>query len=486
MMKNKKIIWLNLMTLFVAIITLFSFGNRGYAAETNTATVTTEYIDYSSLNATEQGGIIKGEPSGTIKHDTEAFSLVYKKVENKNNITSPSSSVTPMNNTNPTSKNTGFLPKAGEQSDTFLYIFGVLIIAIAGFVLYKWKRAKHILLLIVAVGSLGWLKNVSAETLASLPSKKTVEYSFGSEYYEAIPSISGYEYVGYLHNYSDNTKPIENGTVTVQFVDEADKEISPSEILTGVVGSDYIASSKEIDGYTLLSSPNNVNGKFTLSPQTVKYVYKEANKNGTVTVQFVDESDKEIAPSKILTGLVGSDYTTSSEEIDGYTLLNSPNNEKGKYTLSPQTVKYVYKEVDQSATITVKFVDESGNPFVIPDFTAMKNGSFVPLYPNLEQYYTVFDYDGQTYNQKQVVNDVSISTKIGEKYSLPEQVKFSIKDDKGNDVKELMSLNEDYSSSGPMYWYSKDTPNNVSGTVKDKEVVVTYVISCYSVQTPVP
>lgn len=404
----KKFFWFNLLTLFVAFIMLFSFGDKGYAAEANTATVTTEYIDYSSLNSTQQSGIIKGNPNNIIKYDKETFSLVYKKVENKNDIIPSSSSETPVKNLQSNSKNAGILPQTGEQSDKLLYMLGVIIIAITGFALYKWKRTKHFLLILLVFCSLGLFKNVSAVTLRDLPTKSTTKFSVGSEYSEKVPTISGYEYIGYLHDYSDNTKPIEDGIVTVQ---------------------------------------------------------------------FVNESNDEVAPSKTITGPVGSDYTTSPEEIDDYTLSGTPSNANGKFTLDPQNVKYIYKEIDKSATITVKFVDKSGNPFVIPDFTTIKDGSFVPLYPNLTQYSTVLDYNGQTYNQKQTVNEITIPTQIGENYSLPPQVKFSIKDDKGNDVDYLMSEDADCSSSGIMYWYSYHTPNNISGTVNRKEVVVTYVIN---------
>ncbi|MCA2390147.1 MULTISPECIES: MucBP domain-containing protein [Lactococcus] len=472
--------------LFVAFTTLLSFCSKGHAAEISNATVSTEYIDYSSLNPTEQRGIIKGKPNSLIKHDKEIFSLVYKKIENKSTIFPSSSNVLPMNNSTSlvSSNNAGLLPQTGEQSSLLLYVLGLLIIVITGFSLYRWKRTKQIILMIITVGSLGFLKNVSAETLGSFPNNVTTEYLLGSEYSGNVPSISGYEYIGYLHNYSDHSKPNGNGTVMVQFVDEADKEVAPSKTLTGIIGSTYTTSSESITGYNLLTTPNNANGKFTLTPQTVKYIYKKVNKNGTVTVQFVDEADKEVAPSKTLTGIIGSTYTTSPESIAGYALSTTPSNANGKFTLIPQKVKYIYKKVVQNATITVKFVDKSGNPFVIPDFTTLKNGEFVSQYPNLQHYSTLLDFNGQTYNQKQTVSDLSLPAKIGEKYSLPKQVIFHIKDDKGNDVDYLMSPDPDGSLSGIEYWYSHDTPNNISGIVDKQEVVVTYIIEGEGVITP--
>lgn len=401
---------------------LFIKGNV-HAAEITTSQVSTEYIDYSTLNESEQNEIIKGVPKSIIEHDHETFSLIYKKEENKNTVIPPQSSETPISSASISnevtlgSKKTGSLPQTGSRSDVLLYVLGGVIIISTAFALYKWKRTKYFILILLATGSFTEWRNVTAETLNNLQSTKTSTCTFGSDYSKTVPSISGYEYVGYLHNYTDNSKPTENGEVIVQ---------------------------------------------------------------------FVDETDKEVAPSKHLTGIVGSQYITSPEKIDGYTLSVNPDNAKGQYTGTPQTVKYVYNKIDQSASIIVKFVDYQGNPFVIPDFTTLQNGEFVPLYPNLTQYSAVLDYNGQTYNQKQAVEDITIPTKLGENYSLPKQVIFHFKNEKGVIVDPLVAQQKDYSLLGIHYWYSYDTPDNISGVVNSKEIIVTYTILAYAAKMPEP
>ncbi|WP_323147569.1 MucBP domain-containing protein, partial [Pseudomonas marginalis] len=61
--------------------------------------------------------------------------------------------------------------------------------------------------------------------------------------------------------------------VTVNYVDDTGKTLSPSEILNGNVGDTYNATAKQIDGYTLSAEPTNATGQFTSSAQTVNYIY---------------------------------------------------------------------------------------------------------------------------------------------------------------------------------------------------------------------
>ncbi|MFA1823016.1 MucBP domain-containing protein, partial [Virgibacillus oceani] len=51
------------------------------------------------------------------------------------------------------------------------------------------------------------------------------------------------------------------------------------------------------------------------------------------------------------------------EEIDGYELIEMPENATGEFTEEPQTVTYVYAPVDEgdAAPVTVEHVDEEGN-----------------------------------------------------------------------------------------------------------------------------
>ncbi|MGM9876478.1 MAG: MucBP domain-containing protein [Bacilli bacterium] len=64
--------------------------------------------------------------------------------------------------------------------------------------------------------------------------------------------------------------------------------------------------------------------------------------NGKVTAKYVDENNKEIAPSEITTDVVGKNYNTTAKEVFGYTLKEEPENKTGKYTEEDIIVTYIY------------------------------------------------------------------------------------------------------------------------------------------------
>ncbi|MDE5778074.1 MAG: leucine-rich repeat protein [Lachnospiraceae bacterium] len=84
---------------------------------------------------------------------------------------------------------------------------------------------------------------------------------------------------------------------------------------------------------------------------------------GTVTVKYVDESGKEIAAAKTLTGNVGSSYETSAATVSGYILMGIPSNATGKYTKDPITVTYKYTKNGNNETPTVTSSLAEGSSF---------------------------------------------------------------------------------------------------------------------------
>lgn len=426
-MKRKVLSLIGFIAILVSIITI-SWNQKAYALENNESSVTTRFVDYDNLNSLEQNQVKQGKIEDIVQHDNETFTLVYKKVVPKSEVViPPSSSKTPISSSvisSDVESSNASLPKTGENSGKLLLVVGIFSALAASFLLYKSKRVKNLILLLLAAGSIGGINKASAETVGSLPDTKVTTYSFGSVYSEEIPEVSGYEYMGYIHEFKDNPKPIEKGNVTVQFLDEQGKELADTETLTGDIGTEYKTSPKNIEGYSLIVTPSNANGKF--------------------------------------------ESTT-------------------------QTVKYIYKAIDQSATIVVRFVDESGNEFSIPELTnkgytkAYKSEGTVSVTDAEISKYTVeLDYDGHIYQQGDTMSDVTIQTKIGDTYSLPDTIKLIIKDENGNRINGLLAPQPDESMSGIEHWRNYDVPVNTSGTVMDKEVVVTYVIKGYGVMIPAP
>ncbi len=169
--------------------------------------------------------------------------------------------------------------------------------------------------------------------------------------------------------------PIPAADVTVEYVDTEGKEIHSSQTISGNVGNTFDASTDQyklsIDGYTLdeSQSPENLEGVFSETAQTVTYVYtKNPIPAADITVEYVDTEGKEVHPSQIISGNVGDSYNASTEKyqltIDGYTLDKSqlPENSKGTFSEKAQTVTYIYtKNPIPAADVTVEYVDLEGN-----------------------------------------------------------------------------------------------------------------------------
>ncbi|WP_239255857.1 MucBP domain-containing protein, partial [Listeria ilorinensis] len=134
------------------------------------------------------------------------------------------------------------------------------------------------------------------------------------------------------------------GNVIVKYVDEEGNEIAGTETLTGKVGTDYEATTKDIAGYQLKEIPQNVTGTYKTEDQTITYVYEKAL--GNVIVKYADEDGNEIAGTETLTGKVGTNYETTAKDIAGYQLKEEPRNATGKFMVENQYVFYVYTKAE--------------------------------------------------------------------------------------------------------------------------------------------
>jgi len=65
----------------------------------------------------------------------------------------------------------------------------------------------------------------------------------------------------------------QGGDITVEYVDNALKELAEPEIISGLIDEEYETKAKEIEGYSLTEIPKNASGQFTEEAQTVTYVY---------------------------------------------------------------------------------------------------------------------------------------------------------------------------------------------------------------------
>ena len=164
------------------------------------------------------------------------------------------------------------------------------------------------------------------------------------------------------------------GEVTVRYLDTQGQEIHETKTLSGTIGASYDASTDEyklsIDGYTLDESqlPENSKGVFSETAQTITYIYtKNPVPAADVTIEYVDLEGKEIHSSQTISGNVDDSFDVSTDQyklsIDGYTLDESqlPENSKGVFGETAQTVTYIYTENPiPAADVTIEYVDLEG------------------------------------------------------------------------------------------------------------------------------
>ncbi|EHR3673383.1 TPA: class 1 internalin InlJ [Listeria monocytogenes] len=171
-------------------------------------------------------------------------------------------------------------------------------------------------------------KQIDGYTLSAEPTNATGQFT------------SSAQTVNYI--YTKNPAP-EKGVVEIHYVDENNKQLSSATEISGTVGDNYTTEPKTIDGYTLTTTPDNATGTFNTSSQTVTYVYtKNIEAAEPVTVNYVDDTGKTLAPSETLNGTIGDTYKATTKQIDGYTLSAEPTNATGQFTNSAQTVNYIY------------------------------------------------------------------------------------------------------------------------------------------------
>ncbi len=146
-------------------------------------------------------------------------------------------------------------------------------------------------------------------------------------------------------------------SVTLRFVDSStDKEIAPSKVLTNQVGQQYFTQEiPMVKGYTLDTDalPENGAGLFAVVDQVVTYKYTKAKtKKCQVNAIYMD-SDGNVMDIKLIEGKKGESYSTKEKEYENLTLVSLPQNAKGKFNVTQQTVIYNYQLNDNSTKAAV-------------------------------------------------------------------------------------------------------------------------------------
>ncbi|MEB8398458.1 MucBP domain-containing protein [Enterococcus casseliflavus] len=301
-------------------------------------------------------------------------------------------------------------------------------------------------------------------------------------------------------------KTVPAADVTVEYVDTEGNEIRPSQKISGNVGESYDASTDQyklsIDDYTLDESqlPENSKGVFSETAQTVTYIYtKNPIPAADVTIEYVDTEGKEIHSSQTISGNVGDSYDASTEKyqltIEGYTLDQSqlPENFKGVFSESAQTVTYIYtKKLSPAADVTIEYVDLEGNEIHASQTISGNVGDSFDV--STDQY--KLSIDGYTLDESQLPENskgvfgetAQTITYIYTKNPIPAaDVTVEYVDTEGNEIHASQTISgnvgDSYDASTKKYQLTIEgyivdesrLPQNAKGTFGKEEATVAYV-----------
>ena len=194
------------------------------------------------------------------------------------------------------------------------------------------------------------IKNITVKTTISRGDQKLKELT-QTDYAE----IQG-------QTISSDAQKIKRGSVTVNFVDEAGKQIKKFEtpVTLEKEGTDYKVdpASYKIEGYTykgLKQGSAPLTGKVKEGQTAITLEYKANPKakeedEVEITTRWVDEAGKTLKPE------AKGDKPQEPGKIDGYTFVKTERDKANE-----NIYKHIFKKNEEPKKVVTRFVDEDGN-----------------------------------------------------------------------------------------------------------------------------
>lgn len=409
-----------IMSLFVLVLAVCLFPLSSEAAQIN-------FYDIDNLNTQEQAAIVKEKPS--INETYAQYNLVYQKVLETTD-TNNSSQTQNMVAQKPSKKRTQTtLPKAGESGQTSLLVYGMGVIVVSLFILYKRKKYRKLLLIILLPAALGTTSTTVLAANKPLLPAETIALSDNETKTIEPAKIDGYVYVGYYPE-SPVTPPTIQSMITVLYLDEAGKEIHEAKTITGTVGTEYDVSTDQfklkIADYTLNETklPGNAVGKFTKEAQTIIYEYQKipVTTKGKVIVRYLDQTGNALQPEDVLSGEVDQAYHVDQKTIPNYLFKEHVGELDGTYTEAEQVVTLYYTDEVQ---INIHYVEKWTQKPLELSSLSLYAPYLKPEVSDIDDYYYTDNYSGKHFAQGASPAD-QLTVKAGTTYDLPKEIRFLI------------------------------------------------------------
>ncbi|WP_072535779.1 MucBP domain-containing protein [Lactiplantibacillus plantarum] len=234
---------------------------------------------------------------------------------------------------------------------------------------------------------------VDADGNTILPSKTYTEGAdgtaaeVGGAYSVNAASIDGYTLTGdatqtgtfvsggntVTFTYTKDAAPVEQSTVTVNYVDADGNTIKAATTQTLDNGSTYTVETPTIDGYTYKSADaaltGTVDGNKTITLTYTKDSTTPVENKANLTINYVDADGNTIKASSVTEYIVGQAYTVGQPEIAGYSYNHSTGDAiAGTIGYNGNTVTLVYTKNGGTTTAptTAPTVAPTTAPTVAP------------------------------------------------------------------------------------------------------------------------
>ncbi|MDO4282612.1 MAG: MucBP domain-containing protein [Clostridia bacterium] len=253
---------------------------------------------------------------------------------------------------------------------------------------------------------------------------------------------------------------------------------TPSESYVKVTstGANVSAETRDYGRYYYLDTEaSNINGIVTADGNLCLKLYYPMTK-GTITVKYIDIDTNEIVSDTIVVeGLLDKTYTTTEKVISGYKLVEKP--ASPIVTFVEGNTEVIYKYQRAQGTITVVYVDESGNELASP---VIWTGNVGEEYTTKAAVVANYEVKVEPSNATGVIVEGNIVVKYVYTKKSGEVI-VNYVDEDGNKLADSITIpgkvEEPYNTEAKtIYGYElKETPANARGTIVEGTTSVTYV-----------
>ena len=331
------------------------------------------------------------------------------------------------------------------------------------------------------------LSNVTIRYIDSINNEEIQEpaittYKQGDEYTTLPINIEGYvvtktpdnangtvetENIEVVYEY----KKISNGLV-VKYVDKISNELLDTEEYTGNEGDIIQLVEKEIEGYVIDTKPEY--DQVTLSVEAKEEIYYYRRKV-TIEIIGVDKINNNNLYIDIINGIEGDEYTATGKTLEGYSLVETPENET--VIFDRNTIQLVYKYKKISDGVNVKYVDDYEN--IILDEENI-NGLEGDNYSTSQKEYEKYDFkeiEGQA-SGNLTVSKINVVYHYEKKDSI---VNVVYQDEEGNEIfSEVLQgkVDEEYKVEEKEieHYRIKEYPQNTEGIFELEEQQVVFIV----------